>query len=75
MDEVVVKATIVGRIEMVLPLEEDTVISMAAQFFAPDYAPNIEMKEWIQLQQQDPTINHVINLLKQRQKQLQMPKE
>ena len=63
MDEIVVKATMAGRIETVLPLGEDTVISLAAQFFAPDYALNMETKEWIKLQQRDP----IMKLLKTKE--------
>ena len=62
MDEIVVKATMAGRIESLLPMGENAVISMAAQFFAPDYAPNMEVKEWIELQERDPIIGRVMTL-------------
>ena len=66
LDEIVVKATTTGRIESIssFPMKEDTVISMAAQFFAPDYAPNMEPKEWIQLQEKDPIIGRIMKLYK-----------
>ena len=67
LDEIVVKATMAGRIESVLPMEENTVISMAAQFFAPDYAPNMEPKEWIQLQERDLIIGRIMKLLKTKE--------
>ena len=67
LDEIVVKATMAGRIESVLPMKENTVISMAAQFFAPDYAPNTEPKEWIQLQERDPIIGRIMRLLKAKE--------
>ena len=69
LDEIVVKATMTGRIESIssFPTKEDTVISMAAQFFAPDYAPNMEPKEWIQLQEKDPIIGRIMKLYKAKE--------
>ena len=80
LDEIVVKATMSGKWETMVPQGEMTIHSMAAQFFAPDYAPNMHVKEWIQLQQEDPAIKKAVELVERNElhdykNQRQDPKE
>ena len=46
-----------------LPLGKESVISLATQFFAPDYAPKMTPGEWRKEQEKEVAINKVINLL------------
>ena len=46
MDAVTVKATMTKAEDPCLPMENESVISLAAQFFAPDYAPQMSLGEW-----------------------------
>ena len=39
----------------------------AAQFFSPDYAPRMTIREWKQLQEEDLDIKKVVDLLKTNQ--------
>ena len=46
MDKITVQATMIKAKNPCVPQGEQSVISLAAQFFAPDYAPKISIGEW-----------------------------
>ena len=45
------------------PLGERTVVSLAAQFFAPDYAPRMTQREWREEQKRDEAIGKILSLM------------
>ena len=63
LDTVTVRATMTKAEDPCLPLGKESVISLAAQFFAPDYAPKLTPGEWRKEQEKDIAVNKVINLL------------
>ena len=46
MDKVTVQATMTKAENPCVPQGEQSIISLAAQFFAPDYAPKMSIGEW-----------------------------
>ena len=46
MDAITVRATMTKAEDPCIPLEKECVVSLAAQFFAPDYAPRMSRGEW-----------------------------
>ena len=52
----VVKAITLNSGHIQLPQAEETLVSKAASFFAPDYAPNMSLGEWSSSQQEDSNI-------------------
>ena len=46
MDKVTVQATMTKAETPCVPQEEQSIIWLAAQFFAPDYAPKMSIGEW-----------------------------
>ena len=63
LDTVTVRATMTKAEDPCLPLGKENVISLAAQFFAPDYAPKMTPGEWRKEQEKDVALKKVINLL------------
>ena len=64
MDAVTVKATMTKAENPYVPMERESVVSMAAQFFAPNYAPQMSLEEWRQEQNKDLAISKVVTLIK-----------
>ena len=46
------------------PQGEQSVISLAAEFFAPDYAPKMSIGEWGKEQEKDSAISKIIQLMR-----------
>ena len=65
MDAVTVKAVMTKTEDVCVPLGVESVVSMAAQFFAPDYAPKMNRAEWRKEQEQDQAIHKILSLLKE----------
>ena len=63
MDALTVKVTMTKAEDPCVPLAQESVISFAAQFFAPDYAPKMKPNEWRNKQLKDPAINKMIHLI------------
>ena len=63
MDALTVKATMTKAEDPCVPQAQESVISFAAQFFAPDYAPKMNPNEWRNEQLRDPAINKMIHLI------------
>ena len=63
MDKITVQATMTKAENPCPPLGEQSVISLAAQFFAPDYAPNMSIWEWRKEQERDSAICKVMQLI------------
>ena len=66
-DESVVHAMVTKSNDIECPQEPEDYVLKAAQFYAPDYVPQIPIHEWKKLQRKDPTINRVIELLQSNQ--------
>ena len=64
-DPAVVKAITLGSTKVQVPQAEESLVSKAAVFFAPDYAPNMSLGEWRNSQQEDLHIAKILNLLEQ----------
>ena len=67
MDAVTVKAVMTKAGDVCVPLGVKSVVSMAAQFFSPDYAPKMNTAEWRKEQEKDQAIGKVLSLLKEDQ--------
>ena len=63
MDAIMVKATMTKAEDPCFPMEKENVVSLAAQFFAPDYAPQMSLGEWRQEQSADASINKIMTLI------------
>ena len=63
-DGVVVNSIIKRNKDIEVPQMENIYASKAAQFFSPDYAPPMTVKEWRELQEQDSDIKKMVMLLK-----------
>ena len=63
MDAITVKATMTKAEDPCLPLGKGTVVSLAAQFFAPDYAPRMTRGEWREEQKRDEAIGKILSLM------------
>ena len=48
-----------------LPGAEECLVSKAATFFAPDYAPQMSVSEWQESQKEDKNIEKILNLLEE----------
>ena len=59
----VVKAITLKSTEVQLPQAKETLVSKAAVFFAPDYAPIMSLGEWRSSQWEDPDIAKILVLL------------
>ena len=57
------KQTMMKAEDPCAPLGEQSVISLAAQFFAPDYAPQMSIGEWRREQEKDGVIQKIIQLI------------
>ena len=64
MDKVTVQATMTKAEDPCAPQGEQSVISLAAQFFAPDYAPKMSIREWRKEQEKDSAIYTIMQLIK-----------
>ena len=64
MDKVTVQATMTKAETPCVPQGEQSVISLAAQFFAPDYAPKMSIGEWQQEQEKDVAICKIVQLMR-----------
>ena len=64
MDKVTVQATMTKAKTPCVPQGEQSVISLAAQFFAPDYAPKMSIGEWRQEQEKDAAICKIMQLMR-----------
>ena len=67
MDAVTVKAVMTKAEDVCVPLGVKSVVSMAAQFFSPDYAPKMNTAEWRKEQEKDKAIGKMLSLLKEDQ--------
>ena len=65
MDAITVKATMTKAEDPCIPLERECVVSLAAQFFAPDYAPRMSRGEWREEQRKDFPIRKIVTLLEE----------
>ena len=63
MDAVTVRATMTKVEDPCIPQAQESVVSLAAQFFAPDYAPKMSPNEWRNEQNSDPAIHKMIQLV------------
>ena len=70
----VVKAITLNGGGTQLPQAEETIVSKAAAFFAPDYAPNMSLGEWRTSQQADPEISKIMKLMDQHKLEGYRPK-
>ena len=61
-----------GQIE--LPEVDECLVSKAAAFFAPDYAPNMSISEWQASQLEDESIAKVVKLIEQEKLMKYKPK-
>ena len=59
----IVKAIALKSGEIQIPQAEETLVSKAATFFAPDYAPNMSLGEWRGSQKEDPHIAKILTLI------------
>ena len=59
----IVKAIVLKSGEIQIPQAEETLVSKAATFFAPDYAPNMSLGEWRDSQKEDPHIAKILSLI------------
>ena len=66
-DGVLVASIVQCQGDIEVPQGEDTLVCKAAQFFSPDYAPRMTIREWKHLQKEDPDIRKVVDLLKRNQ--------
>ena len=64
MDKVTVQATMTKAENPCVPQGEQSIISLAAQFFAPDYAPKMSIGEWQQEQEKDIAISKIMQLMR-----------
>ena len=67
MDAVTVKAVMTKTEDACIPLGVESVVSMAAQFFSPDYAPKMSVTEWRREQGKDQAIGKLLSLIKEDQ--------
>ena len=63
MDKVTVQATMTKAEDPCMPQGEQSVISLAAKFFAPDYTPKMSIGEWRKEQENDSAIWKIIQLM------------
>ena len=63
MEKVTVQATMTKAEDVCAPQGEQSVISLAAQFFAPDYAPKMSIGEWKKEQEEDFAISKIMQLM------------
>ena len=63
MDAIAVKATMTKAEDPCVPQAQENIISFAAQFFVPDYAPKMNQNEWRIEQEKDPAIKAIIDLI------------
>ena len=59
----IVKAIALKSGDIQIPQAEETVVSKAITFFAPDYAPNMSLGEWRDSQKEDPHIAKILTLM------------
>ena len=64
MDKVTVQATMTKAETPCVPQGEQSIILLAAQFFAPDYAPKMSIGEWRQEQEKDIAICKIVQLMR-----------
>ena len=64
MDKITVQATMTKAENPCVPQGEQSVISLAAQFFAPDYTPKMSIGEWQQEQEKDTAICKIVKLMR-----------
>ena len=65
MDAITVKAVMTKTEDACIPLGVETVVSMAAQFFSPDYDPKMNATEWKREQERDQAIGKLLSLMKE----------
>ena len=65
-DGVVANSIIKRNEDIKVPQMENVYASKAAQFFSPDYAPPMTVKEWRELQEQNSDIKKMAMLLKEK---------
>ena len=63
MDAISIRATMTKTEDPCIPQAHESVISFAAQFFAPDYAPKMNPSEWRVEQEKDPAIRKLVKLI------------
>ena len=67
MDAVTVKAVMTKTEDACIPLGAQSIVSMAAQFFSPDYALKMTITEWKREQEKDQAIGKLLSLMKEDQ--------
>ena len=65
MDAITMKAVMTKAKDVCVPLGVESVISMAVQFFSPDYAPKMNITEWRKEQEKDQAISKMLTLIKE----------
>ena len=65
MDAIMVKAVMTKTDDACIPLGAESVVSMAAQFFSPDYAPKMNKTEWRREQERDQAISKLLSLMEE----------
>ena len=63
LDKITVQVTMTKAEDPCAPQGEQSVISLAAQFFAPDYVPKMSFGEWRKEQEKDSAIQKIIQLI------------
>ena len=69
-----IKAITMKSIQIEVPKVEECLVSKAAAFFAPDYAPNMSISEWQASQQEDGNIAKILELMNQEKLMKYRPK-
>ena len=65
MDAITVKAVMTKTEDACIPLGTESVVSMAAQFFSPDYAQKMNITEWRREQEKDQAIGKLLSLMEE----------
>ena len=60
-----IKAITMKSVQIELPEAEECLVSKAATFFAPDYAPNMSISEWQASQLNNENIAKIVQLMEQ----------
>ena len=70
----VVKAITLKSGDIQVPQAEETLVSKAAIFFAPDYVPNMSLGEWRDSQREDTNIAKILTMMEKGQLEKYRPK-
>ena len=73
-EPVTIQAITMKSNQIEVPEVEECLVSKAAAFFAPDYAPNMSISEWQTSQQEDGNISKILDLMEKNQLMKYKPK-